>query len=67
MIFGIHYTKLDVQFYITVSHFLNLLAGEEADILVSFPDPHLGGLGMRLIYQPLGIFAFLHAILCLLH
>ena len=53
-------TKLDIQFYITFSQFLNLWVGEKADKLVTFPDPQLGGLGLRPIYQPLGILAFLH-------
>ena len=57
---------IDVQLYITISHFLNLRAGEKADILVSFQDPQHGAMGLRLTYQPLGILAFLHAILCFL-
>jgi len=54
MILGIHYTKLDIQFYITVIHFLNLQAGEKADILVSFQDPQHGAMGLKLIFVLFG-------------
>ena len=64
MILGIHYTKLDVQFYITVSHFLNLWAGEKADILVSFQDPQHGAMGLKLIFLLFGTTFYYREQLC---
>ena len=64
MILGIHYTKLDVQFYITVSHFLILRAGEKADILVSFQDPQHGAMGLNLIFLLFGTTFYYKEQLC---